>query len=259
MQRPNLSSAPATPATPATTAAPATPAVPTHRSDDELDWWGHDPHSHDEAQLLYAASGSCTVDAGGRRFTVDHRTAVWIAPHAVHSARFDDEFVPVSILPAPHRLDGGEACAIAVDAPLRTLLLRSARVSDFAALGQLSERLRGAPRIDAHAPEVALPRGPLTGPIVAAFVADPSLDTTLDEWAATLHCSVTSLRRAFLTETGVSFTEWRTRFRVERALPLLADGAQVSLVAARVGMTHNGFTNAFRRTLGHTPVAYRAA
>lgn len=245
MQRPTLSPA----------SADALPPA----SDDELDWWGHAPHRHDEAQLLYAASGTCALDVAGTPFTVDQRTAVWIAAGAEHSARFDDEFVPVSILPAPPRPGPGTTHALLVSPALRTLLLRYARTDEFAALGQLGARLREAPRTSALTRTVPLPRGTLTGPVVAAFEADPSHDSTLDDWAATLHCSVTSLRRAFLAETGLSFTEWRTRFRIERSIPLLERGTQVSTVAARVGMTHNGFTNAFRRTIGHTPMAHRAA
>lgn len=226
---------------------------------DDLDWWGHAPHTHDEPQLIYAASGSCVVEVADRSLRVDLGTAVWLAPGCEHSARFDDEFVPVSLLPAPHHPSAGPAGALTVDAALRTLLLRFARASDSIAVGQLAERIRSAPLAAAQATTVPLPRGPLTGPIVAAFEADPAHDNTLDEWASELHCSVTSLRRAFLAETGLSFTDWRTRFRIEQSIPLLERGAQVSLVAARVGMTHNGFTSAFRRTIGHTPMAHRSA
>ena len=227
-------------------------------SSEDLDWWGHAPHSHDEPQLIYAASGSCTLDVEGASFHADQGSAVWIAAGIEHSARFDDEFVPVSMLPAPHRAGSAPATAISVDVELRTLLLRFARTRGFTALGQLSERIRSAPLALAQT-TVPLPRGPLTGPIAAAFEADPAHDSTLDEWASDLHCSVTSLRRAFLAETGLSFTDWRTRFRIEQSLPLLERGTQVGLVAASVGMTHNGFTSAFRRTLGHTPMAHRAA
>lgn len=250
MQRPTLIS---------NTTGGASPATIADAGVDDLQWWGHDPHSHDAPQLLYAANGSCVVEVDGVEFRADQGTAVWIAAHAEHSARFDDEFVPISVLPAPARPGGALACALAIDATLRTLLLRYARVDDFAALGQLLDRIQDAPELAHQEAPLTIPRGRLTGPIASAFEADPSHDSTLDEWALALHCSVTSLRRAFLAETGLSFTEWRTRFRVEQAIPLLERGAQVSLVAARVGMTHNGFTNAFRRTLGHTPVAHRAA
>ncbi|KAM9866925.1 hypothetical protein ACIFOC_00246 [Leucobacter aridicollis] len=235
------------------------PLTATESEVDDLQWWGHGPHRHNAPQLLYAAGGSCAVEVAGLEYRADQGTAVWIAANALHSARFDDEFIPVSVLPAPDRPGHAPACTLAVDAQLRTLLLRYARVDEFIALGQLLERIQNAPAVTAQNLPVTIPRGRLTGPIAAAFEADPSHDNTLDEWAVVLHCSVTSLRRAFLTETGLSFTEWRTRFRVERAIPLLERGAQVGLVAARVGMTHNGFTNAFRRTLGHTPVAHRAA
>src|SRR5690606_1732309 len=56
--------------------------------------------------------------------------------------------------------------------------------------------------------------GPLTGPIAAALAADPAAALTLDAWAARLHVSTVSIRRAFLAETGMPYSRWRTRARL---------------------------------------------
>ncbi|MCD9901146.1 helix-turn-helix domain-containing protein [Streptomyces sp. MT29] len=64
------------------------------------------------------------------------------------------------------------------------------------------------------------------------------------------------MRRAFRAETGLAFSEWRTRLRLDHSLQLLAVGHMVSTVAARVGfVSTNGCILAFRRYFGETPGA----
>ncbi len=72
-----------------------------------------------------------------------------------------------------------------------------------------------------------------------------------------MYVSSTSLRRAFRAETGLAFSEWRTRLRLNRSLDLLAEGHMVGIGAARVGFAGtNGYILAFRRYFGQTPGAY---
>ncbi len=86
---------------------------------------------------------------------------------------------------------------------------------------------------------------------------NPGDPRTASEWAESLYTSSTSLRRAFRAETGLAFSEWRTRLRLNHSLHLLAAGHMVSTVAARVGfVSTNGYILAFRRYFGETPGAY---
>ncbi|MFE6856620.1 helix-turn-helix transcriptional regulator, partial [Streptomyces sp. NPDC057674] len=85
----------------------------------------------------------------------------------------------------------------------------------------------------------------------------PEDQRTATEWAESLHTSSTSLRRAFRNETGLAFSEWRTRVRLNRSLDLLDRGHLVSAVAARVGFTStNGYILAFRKHFDCTPGAW---
>ena len=71
--------------------------------------------------------------------------------------------------------------------------------------------------------------------------------------------SASTLRRAFVTETGLTFSEWRTRARLDAALPLLAARVSVGQVACQVGYaSRSGFVDAFRRQFGHPPATYRS-
>lgn len=228
----------------------------------EIAEWGHPPHRHEEAQILYAVTGACVVTTPQRSLRVDTETAVWIPAGLDHAARFDPEFMPVVVCLEPGELVDGaplaEARAVRVAPEQRRALLGFAREGDAVRSVALARSIAEALCGQAERPAVPRPSGPFAAPVLAALQEDPSHCDTLDEWAARLHCSVTSIRRAFVAETGMSFTEWRSRFRVEASLEALERGGGVAAVAARVGMTHNGYSLAFRRMLGCTPSEYRA-
>ncbi|WP_441256827.1 helix-turn-helix domain-containing protein [Bradyrhizobium sp. 482_C4_N1_1] len=58
-------------------------------------------------------------------------------------------------------------------------------------------------------------------------------------------------------ETGFSFTEWRQRVRLMRALEMLADEIPVTTIALDLGYeTVSAFIALFRRTFGTTPARY---
>jgi AraC-like DNA-binding protein len=94
--------------------------------------------------------------------------------------------------------------------------------------------------------------------LARALLDDPANQDTLEQWARRLATSTSTLRRAFLAETGLTFTEWRTHARLDAAQRMLDDGWSVGRVARRVGYSsHSGFADAFRRHFGHAPATYR--
>ena len=93
--------------------------------------------------------------------------------------------------------------------------------------------------------------------IAARLRADPADDRPLAEWGRHVGASARTLARLFLADTGLTFGQWRTRLRLQAALPLLADGMAVNRVAGRVGYaTASAFVAAFRRAVGVSPGAY---
>ncbi|WJV44865.1 helix-turn-helix transcriptional regulator [Streptomyces flavofungini] len=96
--------------------------------------------------------------------------------------------------------------------------------------------------------------------VAGALLRHPDDPRTASEWAERLFTSSTSLRRAFRAETGLAFSEWRTRLRLNHSLTLLAQGHRVGAVAASVGfVSTNGYILAFRKHFGRTPGAYARA
>ncbi len=79
----------------------------------------------------------------------------------------------------------------------------------------------------------------------------------MDAWAAWAGVSERTLSRRFVAETGHSYTAWRQRARLMRALEMLAEGVPVTTVAIDLGYDSvSAFIALFKRTLGVTPSAY---
>jgi AraC-like DNA-binding protein len=63
-----------------------------------------------------------------------------------------------------------------------------------------------------------------------------------------------TLERTFTDGTGMTLGEWRQRWRISRAIGLLAGGGNVKDVALEVGYaTPSAFVAAFKKYVGTTP------
>lgn len=63
-----------------------------------------------------------------------------------------------------------------------------------------------------------------------------------------------TLSRLFRQEAGMSFPQWRTQFRLQHALVLLADRTPVTNTALASGWSNpSAFIETFRRSFGVTP------
>ena len=85
----------------------------------------------------------------------------------------------------------------------------------------------------------------------------PDDERHLQEWATWAGIAPRTLTRRFALETGFSFTAWRQRVRLLRALERLAAGVPVTRVALELGYDNvSAFIALFRRTFGVTPGRY---
>jgi AraC-like DNA-binding protein len=91
---------------------------------------------------------------------------------------------------------------------------------------------------------------------IAGHYGDP---VDLDEMARVMHVSTFYFCKMFRKATGLTFTDYLGRVRVERAKNLLLNpNLRVSEIAYTVGfqsLTH--FNRIFRRTTGEAPTAFR--
>ncbi|MFC7528634.1 AraC family transcriptional regulator [Actinoplanes sp. GCM10030250] len=221
--------------------------------------WGHPPHVHDEHLFVYAPLGHIAVNAQDREFLVNAAAGLWIPAGVVHGARFSrDALVLSEEFETPgHDLPYRDAIAVEVTPDVREWLLARSRIATGEPPGPgLFAALAGLRPSRLPLPE---PYHPIARAVARELAGNPGDKRTAAEWAAGHFTSSTSLRRAFRAETGLAFTEWRTRLRLNHSLDLLAKGLLVGAVAVRVGFTSaNGYILAFRRHFGETPGAYIA-
>ncbi|MFT4157290.1 MAG: AraC family transcriptional regulator [Microbacterium sp.] len=232
-------------------------AAPAHVEDD-VAHWGHPPHLHATGQLVTAITGSGSLHIDGQECPFDTATGIWVPPRIVHSGVFAPDLVPLAIELDDPQLPP-QTCLVPIGAELRTLLLAWVRDTDDARNRQREARIAMAVNtapVLRH--PLRMPQGPLTRPVMEHLRSAPAVVPPLIEWSGRLHASVATIRRAFLAETGTTYSEWTTLFRLELSIELLRSGETVAGVARAMGFSPNGYTLAFRRWTGQTPSEYRA-
>lgn len=225
---------------------------------------GSAPHSHRRGQLFGSTRGLLTVGLDTGVWAVPTTHAVWVPPYRVHWVRSHGPFAGYAVYVAHDDCAGlpAQPCSIRVSGLLREGVLRAATwpPGELDARGEriaavILDEIRTLP-IDALG--LPLPRNVRLLRIARAILADPSMERSLEEWAAWAATSARSLSRHFVLETGFTFTAWRQRARLLRALELLADGVAVTAIALELGYsTPSTFIGLFKRTFGATPATYR--
>jgi len=220
-------------------------------------------HSHPRGQLSGLRHGLLTIgtDAGAWIVPADH--AVWLPPHhrhygwthgAVEGWSCYVSEAACATLPA-------SPCTIRTSGLLREAVLRASnwQGNDLAPkqwrLAQvILDELRAAPVEPFGSP---MPRDPRLVLIARALLDDPSDGRTIQEWAQWAGIPERTLSRRFVIETGFTYTAWRQRACLMRALEMLAEGRAVTTVALDLGYDSvSAFIAFFKRALGVTPSAY---
>ena len=221
------------------------------------------PHRHARGQLLGAAQGLLSVDAGNSRWVVPATHAVWIPPDVLHGLRSHGPFAGWSIyVAAPACADlPDKPCILAGSGLLREAVARAASWKDKALnaaqlrlAGVILDEIRMLPH---EALGLPMPQDARLLKIARALSDRPDDERRMEEWANWAGIAPRTLTRRFTAETGFSFTEWRQRVRLLRALELLAAGKPVTTIALDLGYDNvSAFIALFRRTFGVTPGRY---
>ncbi|WP_343313498.1 helix-turn-helix transcriptional regulator [Brucella sp. BE17] len=224
-----------------------------------------EPHRHQKAQLMYVISGVLTMQAADGIWTVPPHCALWIPSGVSHAGRMAGHIKIASLyidpgLAAP--LD--QHCGIVFVQPfLRELILRFDSESSLLNMGHgrearlisvLLDELAAAPLEPIHLP---MPNDRRLRRLTESMIENPALRFTIDEWGARVGASNRTLSRLFQRETGMSFVRWRQQLHIGLALQRLAQGEQVTNIAADLGYESvSAFISLFRRMLGTTPARY---
>jgi len=223
-------------------------------------------HQHPTGQLLGLFDGLLSVRTDSGSWVLPTTRAAWIPPSTMHAARSHGPFSGWATYVSPKACIAlpKEPRIIEMTGLLREAIVRAAEWDG----GLLDSRQRHivAVILDeiAGSPADAFSL-PMPGDArllrIATALADAPADTrTLEEWAEWAHAAPRTVSRRFVAETGLTFTAWRQRARLVRALELLAAGEPVTSVALELGYDNvSAFIALFRRTFGTTPGRYFAA
>ncbi len=225
-------------------------------------------HHHDLHQLEYAFEGVAQVETSTARYLLPPQQAIWIPAGTEHCTTLTRvRTVSVFYDPALGLRAGDRVRVLAVAPVIREMLLHARpwpidRPSTTPAIDRFFAVLADLIVASLDQEEIlCLPtsRHPLVSSAIQ-FTTDHQREAiTLRDLCLAIGTSPRSLRRAFATETGMSWRQYLLQSRLLHAMALLAQ-PQPNVLA--VGMTvgfdsTSGFTRAFRRYTGETPLAYR--
>jgi AraC-like DNA-binding protein len=220
-----------------------------------------EPHSHAQAQIVFAKRGVMRVGTAVGAWVVPPQRALWLPAGVMHwiDRRTAVAMRTIYLDQAAAPTLGQSTAVLAVDVLLREVILRlverDAGDRD-ALLAVLLGELAAVPVTPLHLPE---PRDPRLRRACAALAADPGTDIALADLARTAGASRRTLMRLFPAETGLSCRRWQRQLRLLLALERLAEGQPVSTMALDLGYSSpSAFIAAFRTALGVTPGRYFA-
>ena len=105
---------------------------------------------------------------------------------------------------------------------------------------------------------VPISHDPRLAAVMQHLIDDPGCDESLATLASAAGASGRTISRLFGSETGRTFSQWRTRLRLVESIDRLNRGATVTEVAAQLGYSSPAaFTHMFRSNLGTLPSTHQ--
>jgi AraC-like DNA-binding protein len=220
-------------------------------------------HYHDVPQLVYPSSGVLAISAEDGTWVVPPQRAVWIPAGVPHAHRAHGP-VQMRTLAFPPAAEAGQRlpavpAVLAVSPLLREVIVALTSDGDPPYTGPQRanlervalDQLRRTGQLPVRLPALGDDR---LRAVAALLRADPADGRTLAELGQAVGASERTLSRLFRQQAGMSFAQWRTQFRLQHALVLLADATPVTTTALACGWSNpSAFIEAFRRAFGATP------
>ncbi|MFI8945127.1 helix-turn-helix domain-containing protein [Streptomyces sp. NPDC053750] len=213
---------------------------------------GHDTHQHDEPHLIHVVTGTACLLADGEEWRLGRQESVWLAPRVPHALRIEDGGMALGPTLTPDDLPRRRVQPLGVVPAIVEVMTTtlgaapgtSEEVQPFRrALGRV---LRGISR--QYFP-VVLPTHPAVRALAREALRAPS--ATLERLAAQHRMSPRQVQRVFLDETGLPFTRWRNRARMNAAVEHLLGGGELTAAARAAGYaTRAGLLRALSRESG---------
>ena len=224
-------------------------------------------HSHRRAQLIFAISGTMTVQASGSLWTLPPSHALWVPAGVVHEIRTHGavEMRTLYVQPGHAERIKNECRVLFVSPLLRELIVRAVELPRFYDERGTGGRLMGlildeVASLPAQPLGLRVPRDPRLLRLCGLLLRDLSSPGSIAKLGAAVGLSERSVMRLFPKETGFSLRRWRNQARLLKAFELFEQGRSVTSVALEVGYpSPSAFSKMFRRTMGRAPMAMLTA
>jgi len=218
-------------------------------------------HLHKRGQLIHAIRGTMKVETADAAWIVPPALALWMPPAFPHCMAMRGELAmrTIYIDPAACRDLPHGPLLVEVSGLMRELILAALEEPldyDEAGRGGMIAKLILAElaQMQERRMHVPMPRDPRATRVARALLEKPDAPGDLDEWAMRAGASRRTLARLFRSETGFSFSEWRTRLRAIDGLARLSSGEPVGTAASKVGYASpSAFSAMVRRNFGEPP------
>jgi AraC-like DNA-binding protein/quercetin dioxygenase-like cupin family protein len=224
------------------------------------------PHHHPWSQLAYCASGliQVTVDTDQAQTTyiLPPSRAVWIPPQARHAVAVVEtaQVLTLYLDPAATPRHWTGCRVVTVSALLRELIQALQDIGPGRREQALMELvLDDLVQADTLPLGVPMPRDKRLRSLCERVLHAPGERSRMAEWAGQIGASERTVNRLFRTELGTSYQQWRQQVVLAHALPLLARGMPVGLVAASTGYaSDSAFSAMFKAAMGQSPSQFQA-
>ncbi len=215
-------------------------------------------HAHDLGQLIYIEHGVLSLEVDGSIWAIAPGRLHWIPAGVEHASRSHGEVRFWRTLVSEdfaRRLPSGitvlDASQLLVCAMDR---LRGIQPDDAFAKSLVDVIVHEVNAGTADAPGMRLPTSSRMRDWALAFLAVPSIKTSIDTAAAGVAMSRRSFTRHFEREVGMTFAAWKRAVIVHRATVRLAEGAAVGDVALDAGYESvSAFIAMFKAVGGRLP------
>ena len=223
-----------------------------------------EPHSHPRGQLLWAQQGILRVTGEEAVWVVPTTHAMWIPSGISHqvSSETNTQICNIYIDPSyPVRQNEKSIVMLTMSSLMQEIILRLTDASH--PLTELRKKRIGLVAIDEleelESTDLYIHSGkdPRLQRLISYIVQNPQQGISLVALSSLAGASVRTIERLFKAETGMTFRQWRSRFRLMNALVQLTHGDSSTAVAYELGYKSvSSFINAFKTQFGCTPQEY---
>lgn len=221
------------------------------------------PHSHaNNAQLLYAISGTLLIETQAGRWLVPANRAVWLPAQEEHTVVMRSHcqvrslFIKMDATPTAL---ANKSYVINVTPLLKELILAATLLpinyehDQHANLlvGLLLEELQRHRSLNLLLP---WPQDARYHNICEYLIHHLADSRSIEQWAHELHLSTKTFQRQFMQLTGISFGKWRQQARLLYSLEALNEGLPITEIALNYGYSsHSAYSAAFKAFFGQKP------